>query len=214
MSEQDEDKLFKKDKRSIMHYIGVMKEIKAQEDKKKELETRAKKERLEREREEDEKVRLSNKYNGLSERDKKRLYDSWLKYFPLDPKYYSEFLKPLTYKEKTNYLHSRIDSEYFELFEVFGNKYCFNSVFYDDPTSKKHIMYLYRPGPILTTKELKKLTLKKIFQMYIDVAIDNFKLEQNKRTDLYIKHKIEDEKKKIVEYYDRKSSSYESAFVF
>ena len=209
MSEPNENKIFKEDKKSIMHYIKVMKDIKAEQDRKKEIETKAKKERIKQEKKEYEPYRVRDKYNSLSEEEKKKLYDSWLKYFPLEQNMYEEFLKPITYPEESNYLHSKIDNEYYELFEVFGNRYKFNKIFYDDPTSKKRITYPYRPGRIMTTRELKRLTLKKIFQMYIDVAIDRFRLEQNKETDLYMRNKIKDEKERIIKYYNRNSNNYQ-----
>lgn len=214
MSNINEDKIFKEDKKSILHYIKVMKDIKQEEDRKKEIENKAKKEERKKQKAIEKPYIILNKYNNLSNEDKKGLYENWLKYFPLEPDQYKEYLTPINMIEMNNYLHSRIDTEFFELFNVFGNPYQFNKIFHDDPTSKKLISYPYTRQYFLTTKELKKLTIKKIFHMYLDRCIDNYKLEKSKETDKYIINKINDEKRRIIEYYNRNSKTYKRDFIF
>lgn len=189
MTSIDENKLFSNDNpREIFHYVKKMREIKADQDYKKAMESVHKKKA---------KTEVRDKYNNLSDADKNKLYESWLSYFPLARDAYEEYMKPLTSEEKENYLNSKVDTMYYELFNVFGNPYQFSKIFYDDPLSKK-IQYPYSRHRITDKSELQRIALKKVFQMYLNRAIDNYRLESSKDTELYNMNRIENEKRRII----------------
>ena len=150
---------------------------------------------------------VGKKYNALTKEEQDGLYEAWLKYFPLERNQYAKYLEELKPIEINNYLNSKADTKYFRMFQTFGKIGAFSKVFYDDPTSKKGLQYLYKPNIITDRKTLFTIAKKKIFQMYVENAMEWYRLETDKTTELYNLNRIEDERNKVRRYSSGKTRS-------
>ena len=199
MKSFDGNEIFSKPiKKDITYFINNMRKIKIAQEEEKMRAKKAKPKPV---------STVGKEYKKLTKEQKDGLYKTWLRYFPIKRDEYDKYLEELKPIEMNNYLNSKADTEYFQMFQTFGNPGQFSKVFYDDPTSKKGVAYLYRPYIITDKKVLFEIATKKIFQMYVKNAMDWYRLETDKSTELYNLNRIADERDKVRRYSTRKTYS-------